>query len=92
MSLCGKMEADIEMKAPAEKVFEFYTCLAYQMSKSSPEMLHSVDLQEGRWGQKGSVLCWNYLIGNIVRNLRLLFIYLVQSWLLVRVCSIGQFY
>ncbi|KAJ0038723.1 hypothetical protein Pint_22316 [Pistacia integerrima] len=68
MSLCGKMEAEIEMKAPADKVFEFYTCLAYQMSKSSPEMLQSVDLQEGQWGKKGSILCWNYLIEIDYRN------------------------
>ncbi|XP_031273356.1 MLP-like protein 28 [Pistacia vera] len=72
MSLCGKMEAEIEMKAPADKVFEFYTCLAYQMSKSSPEMLQSVDLQKGQWGKKGSILCWNYLIDGKVEKIKMI--------------------
>ncbi|KAJ0096008.1 hypothetical protein Patl1_15451 [Pistacia atlantica] len=62
MALSGQMKADVEFKAPADKVFEFYTLTPYHMTKTSPKYIQSVDLLEGQWGKDGCVYNWNFLL------------------------------
>ncbi|GAV84153.1 Bet_v_1 domain-containing protein [Cephalotus follicularis] len=60
-SLCGKLQGEIETKAPAGKFHEAY-CKPYLVAKGCPEKIKSVDLQKGQWGTLGSITIWNYLI------------------------------
>ncbi|GAV84156.1 Bet_v_1 domain-containing protein [Cephalotus follicularis] len=60
-SLSGKLQGEIETKAPAGKLHDAI-CKAYLIAKVCPEKIKSVDLQKGHWGTVGSIITWNYLI------------------------------
>ncbi|KAK9907172.1 hypothetical protein M0R45_002179 [Rubus argutus] len=61
-STLGKLEADIEIKAPADRFLEMATQRMYRLSNISPDKIASCELFEGDWGKEGSVISWNYLI------------------------------
>ncbi|GMY34001.1 mlp-like protein 43 [Fagus crenata] len=61
MSLFGKVEAEVEIKAPASKFHEVYSKRLPEVPKLSPNFLKSVDLIEGQWGEEGSVMCWYFI-------------------------------
>ncbi|PRQ36534.1 putative START-like domain-containing protein [Rosa chinensis] len=46
----GKQEVDIEIKAPAERFFEFITPKTHMLSNTSPDKVVSCELLEGDWG------------------------------------------
>ncbi|KAL4626400.1 hypothetical protein ACB092_05G093200 [Castanea dentata] len=60
MSLFGKVEAEIEIKASAFKFFEANSKLVADLPKHAPNFIQSVDLVEGEWGQEGSVMCFYF--------------------------------
>ncbi|GAV84996.1 Bet_v_1 domain-containing protein [Cephalotus follicularis] len=60
-SLCGTVQAEVEIKAPADKVLEFYSNPKH-FPKCSPATITSVDLHGGRWGTVGSITTWNYVL------------------------------
>ncbi|KAG6599890.1 MLP-like protein 31, partial [Cucurbita argyrosperma subsp. sororia] len=60
MSLLGKVEADIEMKAPASKLFEIIHKNPHHLSNVSGDKVEGVKLHEGEWGKVGSIINWNY--------------------------------
>lgn len=61
-SRLGKLEADIEIKAPADKFHEIWARRTYQISNISPDKVASCELLEGDWGKEGSVIFWNYFL------------------------------
>ena len=63
MSLFGKVEAEVEIKAPASKFHEVNSKRLPEVPKLSPNFLKSVDLIEGQWGEEGSVICWYFIFG-----------------------------
>ncbi|KAM5553133.1 hypothetical protein ABKV19_025387 [Rosa sericea] len=63
----GKLEVDIEIKAPAERFFEFTTRKTYELSNISPDKVVSCELLEGDWGKEGSVISWNYVLDGSAR-------------------------
>ncbi|KAJ8770067.1 hypothetical protein K2173_010112 [Erythroxylum novogranatense] len=60
MSLLGKLEADVEIKAPADKFHEVFSCRPHHVNTMSPDKIHGVDLHQGDWGKEGTVITWNY--------------------------------
>ena len=64
MSLVGKMEADIEIKASADKFHDVFGNKPHHVPNASPQKLQSGDLHEGEFGKQGSVVNWNYVQGN----------------------------
>ncbi|KAM3699958.1 MLP-like protein 43 [Castanea sativa] len=60
MSLFGKLDAEIEIKASAYKFHEVNSKRLAEVSKLGPNFIQSVDLVEGEWGQEGSVMCWYF--------------------------------
>ncbi|KAM4119710.1 hypothetical protein ACJW30_03G080200 [Castanea mollissima] len=61
MSLFGKVEADVEIKAPAEKFHEIVSCRPHHISSVSPGLIQGCALHEGDWGNEGSVIKWDYV-------------------------------
>ncbi|KAM4119709.1 hypothetical protein ACJW30_03G080100 [Castanea mollissima] len=61
MSLFGKVEADVEIKAPAEKFHEIFSCRPHHISNVSPSVIQGCALHEGNWGNEGSVINWDYV-------------------------------
>ncbi|MCA2150961.1 MLP-like protein 43 [Mangifera indica] len=61
MSLVGQLETDVEIKAPAKKFHDIFSCRPHHISNVCPEKIQGVDLHEGDWGNSGSVICWNYM-------------------------------
>ncbi|XP_050286430.1 MLP-like protein 43 isoform X3 [Quercus robur] len=61
MSLFGKVEAEIEIKASAYKFFEANSKRVADLPKHAPNFIQSVDLVQGEWGQEGCVVCWYFI-------------------------------
>ncbi|XP_068331769.1 MLP-like protein 31 [Pyrus communis] len=68
-SNCGKVEADIEIKASTAKLHEMFTHepqrqstshKPHHISNASNRNIQRCDLHEGDWGTVGSVVYWNY--------------------------------
>ncbi|XP_021911714.1 MLP-like protein 43 [Carica papaya] len=60
MSLLGKLEAHLEIKAPPEKFHEIFTHKPHHVSSITPDKIHGCDLHDGEWGTVGSIICWTY--------------------------------
>ncbi|XP_062146193.1 MLP-like protein 31 [Alnus glutinosa] len=61
MTLFGKVEGDVEIKAPAEKFHEIFSGRPHHISNVTPEKIQGCALHEGDWGVEGSVIYWNYV-------------------------------
>ena len=66
MSLFGKVEAEIEIKASANKFYEVNSKRVAEAPKFCPNFIQSVDLVEGEWGQEGCVVCWYFIFGKSI--------------------------
>ncbi|KAL5827998.1 hypothetical protein ACOSQ3_019830 [Xanthoceras sorbifolium] len=62
MALSGKMEADIEIKAPAEKYYNIFKAQSHHVPNIASTNVQGVDLHEGDWETHGSVKLWKYTI------------------------------
>ncbi|KAF2316805.1 hypothetical protein GH714_042146 [Hevea brasiliensis] len=60
MALLGKLEADVEVNAPADQFHDVFSCRPHHVSIMSPEKIQGCELHEGEWGKEGTVVCWNY--------------------------------
>lgn len=63
MALAGKLEKVIETKAPAEKFHEVFSCKPHHLPNVSPEKIQGFQMHEGSCGAAGSVINWNYVLG-----------------------------
>ncbi|XP_041013679.1 MLP-like protein 28 [Juglans microcarpa x Juglans regia] len=61
MSLSGKVEGEVEIKAPAEKFREIFSGRPHHISNVSPGKIQGCALHEGDWGTEGSVIYWDYV-------------------------------
>ncbi|GLT36903.1 hypothetical protein SLA2020_112500 [Shorea laevis] len=61
MSLAGKLETDVELKASAQQFHEVLCSRPHHISNVSPSKIQGVQLHQGEWGKEGSVIIWNYV-------------------------------
>ncbi|KAE8076308.1 hypothetical protein FH972_014970 [Carpinus fangiana] len=61
MSLFGKVEGDVEIKASAEKFHEVFSGRPHHVSNVCPDKVQGCALHEGDWGNEGSVIYWDYV-------------------------------
>ncbi|KAB2620032.1 MLP-like protein 28 [Pyrus ussuriensis x Pyrus communis] len=66
---CGKVEADVEIKASAAKFHEMFTHKPHHISNVSNSNIQGCDLHEGDWGTVGSVVYWNYFHAKFAEEL-----------------------
>ncbi|XP_048318786.2 MLP-like protein 43 [Ziziphus jujuba] len=59
-SLVGKLETDVEIKAPASKFHEIFKHKPHHISNVSSDFIQGCELHEGEWGAVGSVVYWKY--------------------------------
>ena len=76
MSLVGKVEADVEIKAPPEKFHELFSSRPHHISNVSPGKIQGCALHEGDWGKEGTVLFWDYVHGKAISFRSCIYIYI----------------
>ncbi|ONI31737.1 hypothetical protein PRUPE_1G327400 [Prunus persica] len=64
--LKGKVETEIEIKAPAEKFYNIFNSRAHHVPNISPGSIQGVQVHEGDWKTHGSIKSWNYTVGDEV--------------------------
>ncbi|KAG5236791.1 Csf-2 family protein [Salix suchowensis] len=67
MTLCGKMEGEVEIKVSAETFHDVFSCRPHHISKMSPAKIQNVDLHEGDWGKPGTVITWSYVHDGVAK-------------------------
>ncbi|KAJ4844902.1 hypothetical protein Tsubulata_015076 [Turnera subulata] len=62
MAKAGSLQAELEIKSPADKFFKVFTNQAHHVPNAASDKVHSVDVHEGDWETAGSVKQWEYTI------------------------------
>ncbi|KAF7808724.1 MLP-like protein 43 [Senna tora] len=62
MSLVGKVEADVELKASALGFLEMFSTKTYQLPNIDPSFIQSVEILAGQWGAIGLILLVHYTL------------------------------
>ncbi|KAI6668163.1 hypothetical protein NL676_028575 [Syzygium grande] len=55
------VEAQMELKSPAEKVYEIFRRKSYLLPEIAPHMVKDIKLLAGDWESVGSVRLWTYV-------------------------------
>ncbi|KAL5828005.1 hypothetical protein ACOSQ3_019837 [Xanthoceras sorbifolium] len=61
MSLAGKLEVDVELKASGDQFYKIFSNEVHQMPNASSK-IQAVDLHEGDWETPGSIKLRKYII------------------------------
>jgi hypothetical protein len=64
MALSGKVFTEIEIRALPAKVYNIFRKQLKQIPEISPDQVQGARLHEGDWENVGSVIHWEYTIGN----------------------------
>ncbi|KAK7827604.1 mlp-like protein 43 [Quercus suber] len=70
MALVGKLEADVEIKAPADKFFNILRSEIHHIPNISSDKVHGVEVHEGDWETSGSVKLWKFTVGMAILQSR----------------------
>lgn len=60
------VEAQMELKSPAEKVYEIFRRKSYLLPEIAPHMVKDIKLLAGDWESVGSVRLWTYVAGRVL--------------------------
>ncbi|KDP38075.1 hypothetical protein JCGZ_04718 [Jatropha curcas] len=61
MALTGKLEADVEIKASADKFHDVFGSRPHHVKHATPHNIKGCELHDGEFGKEGSVVFWNYV-------------------------------
>ncbi|KAJ0251257.1 hypothetical protein HA466_0136150 [Hirschfeldia incana] len=61
-SLQGEVEANVEIKAPATKLFQLLAVTPQDVSKATPDNVQGCRVQGGEMGRVGTLITWNYVL------------------------------
>ncbi|KAK3421523.1 hypothetical protein EUGRSUZ_G02170 [Eucalyptus grandis] len=61
-NLHGKLEAEVELKSPADKFFKFWRSETHKMPTVTSKNIQGTNLHEGDWDQHGAIKTWNYTV------------------------------
>lgn len=64
MGLKGKLISEMELKGCKDLFHEMFCEKPHHLPNIVPHTIKAVDLHEGDWGTVGSVVNWNYTLGN----------------------------
>ena len=68
MALNGKLETEIEIKAPADKFYNIFRSQMHLLPNVSSDKIQGVKVHDGDWETVGSVKHWNYTLGKRKTN------------------------
>ncbi|WVZ01287.1 hypothetical protein V8G54_027356 [Vigna mungo] len=57
-----KMETEVHIKASADKFYDLFCNKPHHILNISPQIIQSVEIQDGKWGTEGSIITWNYIL------------------------------
>ncbi|XP_022775862.1 MLP-like protein 43 [Durio zibethinus] len=63
MALTGKLKAEVEVKAPADKFFSIVRSESHQIPNATSDKIHNVEMHEGDWEADGSIKLGKYTVG-----------------------------
>ncbi|KDP32318.1 hypothetical protein JCGZ_13243 [Jatropha curcas] len=66
MVVAGKLEADVEIKASADKFHDVFGSRPHHVKHASPHV-QGCELHDGEFGKEGSVIFWNYAHDGVPR-------------------------
>jgi len=58
-----KEETEVHIKASADKFYDVFCNKTYVIANIFPELVQSVEIQQGQWGTDKSVITWTYFHG-----------------------------
>ncbi|XP_030529109.1 MLP-like protein 328 [Rhodamnia argentea] len=61
-NLQGKLEAEVELKSPADKFFKFWRSETHKMPTVTSKHIQGIKVHEGDWDQHGAIKIWNYTV------------------------------
>ncbi|XVF43615.1 hypothetical protein PTKIN_Ptkin02bG0054300 [Pterospermum kingtungense] len=70
MALTGKLEAEVEVKCPADKLFSVVSSETHQIPNAASDKIHTVEVHEGDWETHGSVKHWKYSVEGKVETMK----------------------
>ncbi|KAJ0037677.1 hypothetical protein Pint_22315 [Pistacia integerrima] len=62
MALAGKLEADLEINAPAVAFYDVWKSQCHHLPNATPSNMQAVEVHEGDWETAGSIKLWNYTV------------------------------
>lgn len=66
MGLSGKVEAEVEIKASAEKFFHVFRKQLQHLPNISSQRIHSAVVHEGDWENVDAVKHWEFTVGKLL--------------------------
>lgn len=63
MASKGTVEAEVELKSPAEKFYKIWRSEAHKLPDITSTNIQAVKVHEGDWDSHGAVKIWNYTVG-----------------------------
>ncbi|XP_030475374.1 MLP-like protein 328 [Syzygium oleosum] len=61
-NLRGKVEAEVELKSPADKFFKIWRSETHKLPTAASKNIQGVKVHEGDWDQHGAIKIWNYTV------------------------------
>ncbi|KAK3421530.1 MLP-like protein 328 [Eucalyptus grandis] len=61
-NLQGKLEAEVELKAPADKFYKIWRSETHKMPTATSKNIQGIKVHEGDWDQHGAIKIWNYTV------------------------------
>ncbi|KAI6668161.1 hypothetical protein NL676_028573 [Syzygium grande] len=61
-NLRGKLEAEVELKSPADKFFKIWRSETHKLPTATSKNIQGVKVHEGDWDQHGAIKIWNYTV------------------------------
>lgn len=62
MAAIGKIEKEIKIQTPAEKLYKIFKSQCHHIPNMSKD-IHTIDVHEGDWEKEGSEKHWKYSLG-----------------------------
>ncbi|XP_022726601.1 MLP-like protein 31 [Durio zibethinus] len=70
MALTGKLEIDVEIKAPPDKFHDMFCNRPHHSQHACNDKIKGCDLHDGDWGTVGSVIFWSYVRDGKAKTLK----------------------
>ncbi|OMO77577.1 hypothetical protein COLO4_25084 [Corchorus olitorius] len=62
MALVGKLEAEVDVKVPADKLLCIIRSENHRIPEAASNHIHTIEVHEGDWETHGSIKLWTYTI------------------------------
>lgn len=64
MGVLGKMEVEVDIKCSGDVFHQLWGTKPHHICSITPHKIQGCQVHEGDFGQPGSIVLWNYSLGN----------------------------